>query len=215
MTLTGNIPAAVALNQAHREISRMGALALRNLQLAIECFFELDSKKAVLVTENEDTINYLDRAIISKLVELRTLDLSPKDLNRVYHMTLVVADMERLSDHAENIVEYEAKIYSKKATLSQEALNELRQLSDLTLQSVQLCLEIFTQEDFSRIGEAEALESMVDRKQEEIIQNHVQRLMNASCNPIGGIIFTDMTTDLERCSDHAINIATALSSHPS
>jgi phosphate:Na+ symporter len=29
------------------------------------------------------------------------------------------------------------------------------------------------------------------------------------------VVFTDMATDLERCSDHAINIATALSEHPS
>jgi phosphate:Na+ symporter len=39
--------------------------------------------------------------------------------------------------------------------------------------------------------------------------------MSATCNPLGGVIFTDMATDLERCSDHAINIATALTKNPS
>lgn len=215
MTQTGSIPAAVAVSQAHHEITRMGNIALDNLRLAVECFFELDDEKAVAVEENEDTVNYLDRAIISKLVELRTLDMSAKDLNRVYRMTLVVADIERLSDHAENIIEYEAQVHSQKATLSQEALDELRHLADLSLQSVSLCLEIFAKEDFDRLQEAEDLEDLVDDTQETIVQNHVKRLMNATCNPMGGVVFTDMTTDLERCSDHAINIATALSEHPS
>ena len=215
MTQTGSIPAAVAVSQAHHEITRMGNIALDNLRLAVECFFELDDEKAVAVEENEDTVNYLDRAIISKLVELRTLDMSAKDLNRVYRMTLVVADIERLSDHAENIIEYEAQVHSQKATLSQEALDELRHLADLSLQSVSLCLEIFTKEDFDRLQEAEDLEDLVDDTQETIVQNHVKRLMNATCNPMGGVVFTDMATDLERCSDHAINIATALSEHPS
>lgn len=215
MTQTGSIPPAVAVSQAQKEISRMGTIALDNLRLAIECFFELDDEKAVTVEENEDTVNYLDRAIISKLVELRTLEMSPRDLNRVYRMTLVVADIERLSDHAENIVEYEAQVHSQKATMSQEALDELRHLSDLCLQSVELCLDIFSKDDFSRLQEAEDLEDLVDDTQEAIIQNHVKRLMSATCNPMGGVVFTDMATDLERCSDHAINIACALSDHPS
>jgi phosphate:Na+ symporter len=112
-------------------------------------------------------------------------------------------------------VEYEAQVRSQKASLSQEALDELRQLADLSLQSVELCLDIFATEDFSRLQEAEDLEDEVDDTQEEIIQHHVKRLMSAACNPMGGVVFTDMATDLERCSDHAINIATALSEHPS
>lgn len=215
MTQTGTIPSAVAVSQAHREIIRMGEIASRNLKTAIRCFFELDDSLPEVVEETEDTVNYLDRSIISKLVELRTLEMTPRDLNRVYHMTLVVADIERLSDHAENIIEYEAQVKSGKAALSQEAIDELKQLADLSLQSVDLCLSIFADEDYDRLQEAEDLEDLVDDTQETIISNHVKRLMNATCNPMGGVVFTDMATDLERCSDHAINIATALSDHPS
>ena len=215
MTQTGTIPSAVAVSQAHREITRMGEIASRNLKTAVKCFFEQDDSLAEVVEETEDTVNYLDRSIISKLVELRTLEMTPRDLNRVYHMTLVVADIERLSDHAENIVEYEAQVRSGKATLSEDAIAELKQLAQLSLQSVDLCLSIFSNEDYDRLQEAEELEYMVDDTQETIIGNHVKRLMNATCDPMGGVVFTDMATDLERCSDHAINIATALSDHPS
>ena len=215
MTQTGAIPSAVAVSQAHREITRMGEIASRNLKTAVKCFFEQDDSLAEVVEETEDTVNYLDRSIISKLVELRTLEMTPRDLNRVYHMTLVVADIERLSDHAENIVEYEAQVRSGKATLSEDAMTELKQLTQLSLQSVDLCLSIFANEDYDRLQEAEDLEDLVDDTQETIIGNHVKRLMNATCNPMGGVVFTDMATDLERCSDHAINIATALSDHPS
>lgn len=215
MTQTGTIPSAVAVSQAHREITRMGEIASRNLKTAVKCFFEQDDSLAEVVEETEDTVNYLDRSIISKLVELRTLEMTPRDLNRVYHMTLVVADIERLSDHAENIVEYEAQVRSGKATLSEDAMAELKQLAQLSLQSVDLCLSIFANEDYDRLQEAEDLEDLVDDTQETIIGNHVKRLMNATCNPMGGVVFTDMATDLERCSDHAINIATALSDHPS
>lgn len=213
MTQTGAIPPAVALSQAHREICRMGTIARDNLKTAIDCFFCPNEEKELSVEVTEDTVNYLDRAIINKLVELRTLDMSPRDLNRVYHMTLVVQDIERISDHAENISEYAMQVRTQKAVLSEEALSELRYLAEVSLESIDLSLSVFEKEDFAMIPDAELLEQKVDRIEEEIISNHVRRLMNASCNPMGGVIFTDMASDLERCSDHAINIATALSDH--
>ena len=71
-------------------------------------------------------------------------------------------------------------------------------------------MNIFEKEDFSLLPKAEALEQRVDDMQEQFIQNHIERLMTTACNPLCGVVFTDMCTDLERCSDQAINIATAL-----
>ena len=46
-----------------------------------------------------------------------------------------------------------------------------------------------------------------------MIDAHMDRLLKGKCDPAAGVIFTDISTDLERCSDHAINIATALIKH--
>ncbi len=205
------MPPALALSYARKEITRMGRIAENNLQMSISAFFNLDTSLFEEVEQVEDTVNYLDHAIINQLVQLRTLDLSEKDQNTVSMMTLVVADMERLSDHAENIIEYAQEVYSKRAQLSAVAVQELRELADDVLRSVDLGITIFEEEKFELIPQAEALEQQVDDFQKEIVNNHVQRLMKAQCDPLGGVVFTDMSSDLERCSDHAINIACALS----
>ena len=205
------MPPALALSYARKEITRMGRIAENNLQMSISAFFNLDTSLFEEVEQVEDTVNFLDHAIINQLVQLRTLDLSEKDQNTVSMMTLVVADMERLSDHAENIIEYAQEVYSKRAQLSAVAVQELRELADDVLRSVDLGITIFEEEKFDLIPQAEALEQQVDDFQKEIVNNHVQRLMKAQCDPLGGVVFTDMSSDLERCSDHAINIACALS----
>ncbi len=210
MTQTASLSPAAALQQAHKEIVRMGTIARDNLRIAVNCFFEENIEKAQLVAETEETVNFLEHAILSKLVELKTPDMHPQDLERVYRMTLTVSDMERLSDHAENIMEYAAQIFGGKAVLSFQATKELRAMAELALQSVDLCLEIFETEDYSRLAEAEALEAQVDRAKEKLIQNHIQRFMDSACEPGGGVVFSDMVADLERCSDHAINIAASL-----
>ena len=77
------------------------------------------------------------------------------------------------------------------------------------------CLNIFSNEDFDLIPQAEAIEQQVDEMEKQLVSNHISRLLASECNPLGGIVFTDMVSDLERCSDHAINIACALSDNPS
>ena len=210
LTQTDRLPAGVAIDLAHREVTRMGQIAVKNLALATSCFFTHDPALAEQVRENEETVDYLAQAIVDKLVELRMLDLHRHHLNRLYRMIMVVDDLERISDHAENIVEYEEVVRSGKAVIHDEARGELQELTDVTLQSLQVSLEIFEKEDFEQYGEAERLENLVDDKKDEIDAKHLVRLMEGTCDPQGGVLFTDMTIDLERCSDHALNMAQAL-----
>ena len=73
-----------------------------------------------------------------------------------------------------------------------------------------MSIEIFTTENFALLPACEAQEELVDQIQSDMVENHVNRLMKGKCDPAAGVVFTDMSTDLERCSDHAINIAVAL-----
>ena len=212
MNNPGEVAPSAALNQARKEISRMGNIAQGNLRMSILSFFDSDDSREAMVDETEDTVNYLEHAILSKLVELRTPDMHPRDLDQVYRMTLAVSDIERLSDHATNVIEYAQQIRSGSAVISAQAQKELRSMCQLTLKSVELCLSIFETQDYSRFPEAEALEAQVDAAKERLVQSHIKRLMESSCDPRGGVVFCDMVTDLERCSDHAINIAAALKS---
>lgn len=135
---------------------------------------------------------------------------SPKEHYQISQMMLVASDIERIGDHAENIIEYEEKIKSKQASISEQGMGELRKLADATVEAIEYALMVFEKEAYDKLPEAERLEQVVDSLQTEIVNSHIERLMRESCNPAGGVIFTDMSTDLERSSDHAINVAAAL-----
>lgn len=214
MTQLQKVPAKVAVNQAHREISRMGQIAADNLKNALHCFFQYDAAQADEVRTTEETVNILNHSIANAMVELRSLDLSPEIMRRVSMMTIAVTDIERLSDHAENIVEYIEQMNAKKVEMSDAARHELQAMADDTLAAIYLALDIFEHEDYSKLDQIETLEQQVDDQEKLLINNHVERLMNSNCNPLSGVIFSDLVTDLERCSDHAINLAYALKERP-
>ena len=204
---TSQIPAVIAMDQAHREICRMAHFAIDNLQYSIDCFFEHDAKKGQMALQGEETVDYLTGAILGKLVELRSLDLSPKHLNKLYRYIQVVDDLERISDHAENIVEYEEQMRTGKASMHQEAIDDLHLLANITMQSMNVSLIVFEQELMDRFADAEAMEDLVDQTKEQIEASHIERMAKKACDPKGGILFTDFCIDMERCSDHAINLA--------
>ena len=211
---TADLPSSVAIQQAKLELARMGKIAKTSLENAVRCFFELDDRLAQAVLEAEDTVDILTDKIQEQLILLRSKDYAPKEAARLSQLVLVASDIERISDYAENIAEYEADFKERKAVMSEEGRRELKIIAEASVKSVDFALQVFENEDFDSLPAAESLEQNVDDLQTSFINAHIQRLMEERCNPVSGVIFTDMISDLERCSDHAINIAYALYDHP-
>ena len=202
---------SVAIAQAFREINRLGKIARDNLETALRFFFDPSSPGGfAAVDETEATVDFLTEAIEDKLVELRSLQLSDEDLFVLSRLILVAADYERISDHAENVAEYTVKMQESGARISEIGTEELHRIADAVMESLDLGMQIFSERKLDMVPQAEILEQRVDDLQAQLMQNHIDRLMTIACDPLAGVVFTDMCTDLERCSDLALNVAQAL-----
>ena len=205
---------SVVIAQAKKELSRLGKLSRDNLEAAVNCFFSKDDELIEQVETTEAIVDYLTNEISDRLIELRSMNISEADVFRATKLTLIASNFERISDHAENIIEYKQKIGRAKDNLGKPARKEIKTLAEATLKTIDMSIDIFSHEDFSKLPDAEAQEEIVDKLQADMIDAHMERLLKGKCDPAAGVIFTDISTDLERCSDHAINIATALIKHP-
>ncbi len=206
---------AVSIDQAKLEIVRMAQIAEKNLRLSVEAFFERNREKAEKVLETENLINYLNHHITGFLVQLHAQTLSDRDIERAGMMLRVVADVERIGDHAENIAEYAMIVCDNNLNISGVAMDELRLISEKAVGVLHMAVAIYSGEQFDQLHEVSRLEEEVDDLQERYIENHIGRLKSRVCEPRAGVVFSDMVTDLERCSDHAINIAYAINGEKS
>ena len=198
---------AIMITQARAELMRFADVCRANLHTALESFFERDEDKAELVIEREKTINFLNHEINSYLVSLYRKGLPENDVSRISTMLSVTSDLERIGDLAENIAEYTQASASNRAKFSEDALHDLGDMAERVEYMVDLSMKAYDQEDRSLLSEARDVEDSVDAMQEEKTENHIERLKANICDPRGGVIYTDMVSDLERISDHAMNIA--------
>ncbi len=198
---------AIMITQAHKEIMRFADICRANLHTALESFFDRDEDKAEAVIEREKTINFLNHEINSYLVSLYGKGLHESDVSRVSTMLSVASDLERIGDLAENIAEYTQIAASNKAKFSPAALDDLGEMAEKVEYMVDLSMKCYDKEGRELLAEARAVEEQVDAMQEEKTENHIERLKAEICDPRGGVVYTDMVSDLERISDHATNIA--------
>ena len=198
---------AIMITQAHAEMMRFADVCRTNLHTALESFFERSEDKAELVIEREKTINYLNHEINSYLVSLYSKGLPENDVSRISTMLSVTSDLERIGDLAENIAEYTQASASNRAKFSDDALRDLGEMAGRVEYMVDLSMKAYDQEDRDLLAEARDVEDSVDAMQEEKTENHIERLKANICDPRGGVIYTDMVSDLERIADHAMNIA--------
>lgn len=200
----------IVLSMARREIIRFAELCVDNLRLAIEGFFAGDEDASEKVSEMEKTINVIYHEIDVALVKVYGSKLPPKELARVAAMFNVVSDYERIADHAENISEYTVTIKDSHAQLSAEAFDDLRRMTDRVLEMLDVTAKAYATEEHEYLSQAQAIEDSVDDLQGELIDNHIVRMGEGKCDPRGGVIYSDLVSDLERISDHAMNISESI-----
>ena len=197
----------VIFAQSHGEICRMGQIALNNLHLALEAFFERNYEKSAKVMEIEETIDYLRSEITAYLMRVKSAELTAGDIEKLGAFLYIVYDIERLGDHAENIAEYAVGEDSHKDNLSHEALFELDTMSKVMTEAIALALESFENRDAGLFMRVEELEQLVDDLCKKALDGQIARLNAKKCDPRSSVVFTNMVSDIERCSDHAVNIA--------
>ncbi|EJO5348513.1 Na/Pi cotransporter family protein [Clostridium botulinum] len=197
----------IAINQTIKEVVRMANKAKQNLQLSIDAFEKNDLELVSKVYENEKLINILNKSITTYLVKLNNLKLSDKQLNLVGSMFHVVNDIERIGDHAENIIDLTTEKTEKRIKFSDDATYDIKHLFNYTLDSLTRTIEGFENNDVERAQSVMYVEEKIDSLEEQLRETNIKRLNKGTCNANASAIFLDIINNFERVGDHCTNIS--------
>lgn len=202
----------IAAQQLFKETQRMGDIAAANCAAAVALFHDWDEARAEEVRRMEDVLDFLNHEITACLVEVKGLALNEEDTHLVGSMFHVVNDMERMGDHALNMLEAAEMKHSEHVRFSDKAFAELEELSARVSAQLQLGLRLFREQNNEPriLLSVESAEQEIDDMTEALRQHHVERLKNRKCSAKNGMIYLDLLTNLERIGDHAENIATSM-----
>ena len=203
----------IAINQSIKEILRMMDLAKSAFDDAVSGFIEEDRKPLDTVIKKEETIDNLQKEITAYLVQLTQRALNTEESQTIPVLLHSVNDIERMGDHAENIVELAQRKIDQKCPFTHWAIDELHRFYGevkIMFDDVKTALE---SNDKVVAKRALKREENINRLQIELKQNHVERLNEGKCNLISGLLFIDFIDNAEKIGDHLANVAESIMSN--
>ena len=198
----------LALRGAAKEIMRTAQIAIDMLYFARIAFFKGQSSAIKDIAKKEDIVDERHRQIILYLSNLLSENILTAPQSRyLAGLIQVINDVERIADHAEHIGEYAQAKVEEKLPFSQVAMDEIGLLYDKVLDICKKALIALEEDDPVLARQVLEREIAIDKLQEEMRQNHINRLNQGRCWPGSGITYLDLLASLERVADHAANMA--------
>ncbi len=197
----------VALEQAHKELLRMADLAYVNVGDARRIFLDAEENLMDNFYEREEAIDTLETAITDYLAKLSRQPLDEIYSNRLNNFFHLINDIERIGDHAENVVELAEYKMEHRLPFSERAFAELDNMFDRVMQTIDEGISSLSTGDLATAVKVLRFEDEVDELENEYRENHIKRLNEGLCSPGSGIVFVDILSNLERIGDHVSNIA--------
>jgi phosphate:Na+ symporter len=197
----------LAMNQVRREIVRMARTSKRAVRLAIEGLLEKDGRKLGMARTTEDVIDTLQYEITSYLAALSTKELSDQMSAELPVWLHTINDLERVGDHAVNIVEVAERKIERKLSFSESAVVEASQLKKEAEQMCDCIIKALEDNDIEAAKSALVNEEHLNKMQIDFRRSHVQRMSEGICSPEAGLIFIDLVDNVEKVGDHLNNIA--------
>lgn len=201
---------ALAVEHCKVVANHMAELSKEALDSSLNLLKNFDEKEAARVYELEGEVDQFEDHLGQYLVKLSSRDLSVKDSATLSMLLHSIGDMERISDHAVNIVEGAEEMQQKNMAFSADAEKEINTFADAVREILRLSMDSFVKEDLKEAVLVEPLEEVVDDLKDELKMRHVNRLREGKCTIELGFVLSDLTTNFERVADHCSNIAACL-----
>lgn len=198
---------SIALANIIKETLRMGEKSKESLNAAMDGIVDKSKEKIELSFKREKLINELQKSILNYLLKLSKASLNEDSRETVDALFNTVNDIERIGDHAENIAELAKDIVDLEISFSDVGIGELKDMYNKVVSTYTYALEAMRTSNVELACKVIKMEEQVDMMEKSCRANHMNRLNSSSCSIESGVIYLDIISNLERVSDHAVNIA--------
>ncbi|KGF12171.1 sodium-dependent phosphate transporter [Peptostreptococcus sp. MV1] len=201
---------SIALSNTVDEVIRMASRSTRSLNSAYDAVKTFSQEKREKTFGYERIINTLQLDITNFLFALSNRNISDVERIKADVLFHIVNDIERVGDHADNIAEISQFMEDKKVVFTEDASKELDVIFELASNNFYDSITALKTSDFELAATIAEREKEINILEQNARNSHMARLHSGSCSVEAGIYFLDIISNLERISDHSINITEEL-----
>ena len=198
---------AMAVSQVRDEVGRMLGMVSKNITDAFDILIRYDDKLKKKIHEREEYIDYLNKGISEYIVSLMTSEKSMSDSLQINGYYVIISNLERIGDHAVNLLGYADDMKKWDQEFSENVLEELEEMKQQCMTALDNVRDVTSDNVGEVLANAVIMEQKNDDMRDKYLKKQLQRLKKGKCKPQSGIVFSEILTDFERMGDHTLNIA--------
>jgi len=198
---------AIAIERARSIADAMARESAAALESSMRMLTDYDSETARTIRYQEKRVDEFEDMLGTYLVKLSSRPMSDADSGEAAKLLHVIGDLERISDHAVNILSSAEEVRDKALSFSEAANRELAVMTAAETEILELSLKAFTEGDLRSAALVEPLQRVIDTLKEQMRSRHILRMQKGACTMELGFIWSDLLTSMERVAGHCANIA--------
>ena len=199
-----------AIVQCHNAVIEMCRIAREAVLNALDMVSKYNEKTADSVREKEDILDKYEDHLNTFLIKLSAGNLSGGDNWKVSELLHIIGDLERMGDHALNILQSAEELRNKDIAFSGSAVSDLEVAHSALSEIINMTIDAFERSDDVLARQVEPLEQVIDVLVGDMRSRHITRLQRGECSIIPGFVLTDLLINYERVSDHCSNMAISI-----
>jgi len=200
---------ALAIDNLDREIVKMIGFAESTVNGAISCFFR-GYPKPTRIMSMEDRVDEMQRDLTIYASKLFQRDLDQAQSLKLPVQIHTINDIERVSDHAVNIVEARGRISGSFRNDTGELLKSAKTASDIVSEMFRLTRTSLESHDRQASQNVLTLEARLNILEEEARRSYTDCLTSRGQDGLKRLVLLDFVEYCERIGDHLTNIAQSL-----
>lgn len=198
---------AFAIEQCKSMADQMAEITKDSFFQAMQMVKEPTEEGIAEVIKKENKVDVYDDKLAAYLTKVNSENLSYADSLRLTSLIHCLTDIERISDHAANVVECVEQMQKHEVEFSKKATEEMQVYTSALTDILDRTITAFIKGDAALAKTVEPLEAVIDELTKVIKKNHRKRMNKGKCTIELGLILSDLTMNYERVADHCSNIA--------
>ncbi len=202
----------IAIEAAARETDRMAGITvtmLEDIRGVLASKKPIEPEAVTKVLKAEDLTDVLEHKITEYLAALVHGHLSTASSHEALSLLSMINDLERIGDHGEKIAVLLKRLADGNTDFTDAAYDDILRMCEHTELVLAEMRKLILKRDAKALEPALEREQALDTFRDEFRNQHLQRVQERACDPLAGLIFTDLLSSFEKMGDHAFNVVQA------
>lgn len=203
---------SAALEIAKKQIIVMGNLAISAVASVRNFVLTGEIADHDHVLSCESSTDHIYEKLSDFLNSMRRSVLEERDVLMYSQLLHVMKDIERISDHCENLIEYFDESQNRGEKINEEASKDISHMLAVAQSMVEKAIEAFDINELAIARDIIIQDDELDNLNRLYRLNHIERFRSgtADSNRFLAMVFVDILANIERIGDHSVNIADAV-----